>query len=128
MFDGGTETMTPAQQHLDDYLVAHRAGARFVAATTYWNSARPYIMATGQPFLPMGGYSGSVPQPTFAAVQGMVTAGELRYILVGGGSAFGGNPEDTELSRIKVWVTNACTPVPAAEYGGDDALKLYRCG
>jgi 4-amino-4-deoxy-L-arabinose transferase-like glycosyltransferase len=127
-FDGGTETLTPAQQRLDDYLMAHRAGARFVAATTYWNSARPYIMATGQPVLPMGGYSGSVPQPTFAAVQQMVTTGELRYILVGGGSSFGGDPQDTELSRIEAWVTTQCTPVPAADYGGDDLLKLYRCG
>jgi 4-amino-4-deoxy-L-arabinose transferase-like glycosyltransferase len=127
-FDGGTETMTQAQQSLDDYLVGHRGGARFLAATTYWNSARPYIMATGQPFLPMGGYSGSIPQPTFAAVQQMVATDELRYVLVGGGSGFGGGRQDTELSRIEAWVTAQCTLVPAADYGGDDLLKLYRCG
>jgi hypothetical protein len=105
--------------------MTHRDGARFVAATSGWNSAGPFIMATGQPFLPMGGFSGSVPQPTLAAVQHLVSTGQLHYFLLGGGGGFGGPGQgggETELSRITSWVTSTCQQVT---YAGTEGL--YRC-
>jgi hypothetical protein len=128
---GGSDTLTAAQQRLDSYLVAHRAGARYVAATPSWTTVGPYIAATGQPFLPMGGFSGSVPQPTLTEVQHMVGTGQLRYFLLGGaGGGFGpgrGGGGDSELSRITTWVTSTCRAVPPVDYGGD-TQGLYRCG
>jgi hypothetical protein len=113
---------------LYDYLMAHRDGARYVAATSGWNSAGPFIMATGKPFLPMGGFSGSIPQPTLAAVQRMVSTGQLHYFLLGGGGLGGGGfgpgggAGGSELSRITAWVTSTCQTVANA-----NTQDLYRC-
>lgn len=132
-FGGGGDTLTAAQRRLDSYLTAHRDGARFVAATPSWSSAGPYITATGQPFLPMGGFSGTVPQPTLRAVQQMVSTGRLRYFLLGGAGGFGafGGPDGggtSEVSRITTWVQSTCATVAASDYGGDGQQNLYRCG
>ncbi|GIF46003.1 4-amino-4-deoxy-L-arabinose transferase-like glycosyltransferase [Asanoa ferruginea] len=115
---GGSDTLTAAQQTLVDYLEAHRDGARFVAATDSWTSAGSYIMATGLPFMPMGGFSGSVPQPTLAEVQSLVATGELHYFLLGGQRMGRGGGDST----ITVWVQSTCTTVPVT-----DTQSVYRC-
>ena len=114
---GGSDTLTPAQQALVDYLEAHRDGAKFVAATESWTSAGSFIMATGLPFMPMGGFSGSVPQPTLAEVQSLVATGQLRYFLLGGQRMGRGGA-----STITSWVQSSCTAVPVS-----DTQSLYRC-
>jgi len=128
-FAEATGTLTPERRRIDDYLVAHRGGARFVAATTSWSTAAPYIMATGRPYLPMGGFSGDVPQPTLAAVQGLVARGELRYFLLpvsgaGPDLAFGRAGGTAAVTEIADWVRASC-----AETGvGAATESVYRCG
>jgi 4-amino-4-deoxy-L-arabinose transferase-like glycosyltransferase len=139
----GSATLTAAEVRLDTYLTGHRDGAEFLAATESWTTAAPYITATGQAFLPMGGFSGSVPEPTMARVEQLVDAGELRYFLLdatgagvgtGGsgsgsssGSSSGGQPggfagpgagSSATGSSIASWVRSSCTVVPASAYGG----------
>ncbi|MEU2169328.1 ArnT family glycosyltransferase [Micromonospora chersina] len=121
-----TDTLTAPKRRLDDYLLAHRDGARYVAATSSWRTASQFVLPTGQPFLPLGGYSGLVPQPTLAELRALVDAGELRFVLLGGVGGLG--TTDSELSRIMTWVLSSCREVPAAEHGGGEELLVYRCG
>lgn len=115
-----TEKLDANQQRLVDYLRAHRDGATFLFATDSWSAASPYITATGEKVMPMGGFSGSVPQPTLAQVKALVAAGKLHYILLSGerigrgpGSANGGT-----VSEISGWARSACTTVAPSDYGG----------
>lgn len=114
-------TLDTAQRDIDRYLTAHRGGAEFVAATDSWRTAQPYIMATGQAFMPMGGFEGSTPSPTLAQAQRLVRDGRLRYFLLtaddsqqGVTALFAGGA--SAASAVIAWVRSACTQVPAAYY------------
>jgi hypothetical protein len=127
-------TLTPAEQRLYDYVSAHRDGASYLMAVGSWETASPYILATGQEVMPMGGFSGTVPSPTLAAVKDLVRTGQLRFFLIsgvgaGGGAGFGGG--GSTAATIDAWVRSACTAVPAADYAGTGATttadSLYAC-
>lgn len=118
-----TGTLTAQQQQLLSYVNARRGSARYVMATTSWSTAAPYIEATGQMVLPMGGFSGSVPEPTLSTFQNLVHTGQLKFVLVSSGSGFGGiggagGDSAGTVGSITQWVESACTEVPAADYGG----------
>jgi len=82
-----TVTLTSAELRLYDYVSAHRDGASYLMAVASWEEASPYILATGQEVMPMGGFSGTVPSPTLAAVKQLVRTGQLRFFLIGGTGA-----------------------------------------
>ena len=65
----GSTSLTASQQQLYRYVSAHRDGAGYLLAVSSWSEASAYILATGQEVMPMGGFSGSVPEPTLARVQ-----------------------------------------------------------
>jgi 4-amino-4-deoxy-L-arabinose transferase-like glycosyltransferase len=117
----GAATLSPAQQSIYDYVSAHRDGAGYLMAVGSWDSAAPYIVATGQEVLPMGGFSGTVPEPTLVRVQDLVRTGQLRFFLIDGagagpaaGFALGGRGGTA--ATIDAWVTSACATVPASDY------------
>jgi 4-amino-4-deoxy-L-arabinose transferase-like glycosyltransferase len=125
----GTATigLSAAEQRIYDYVSAHRDGAGYLMAVGSWDTAAPYIVATGQEVMPMGGFSGTVPEPTLARAQDLVRTGQLRFFLTGGaggagagggiaGFATGGRGDTT--AAIDSWVESACTAVPAADYEG----------
>ncbi|MEV6835627.1 glycosyltransferase family 39 protein [Streptomyces sp. NPDC051133] len=139
--------LTAAQRRLFDYARAHQGSARYVLATSRWSTASPYILATGADVLPLGGFSGRVPFPTRTQFRRLVEAGQVRYVLLGGGRERGpaADGTDTTAARITGWVRSSCARVPAAAYGGGDlvatgrslpggqggtaeAQTLYRCG
>ena len=129
----GTATLSASEQQLLSFVDARKGSARYVMATTSWSTAAPYIAATGQMVMPMGGFSGSVPQPTLAAFQNLVHTGQVKFVLVGGGFGFGGGGGlggAGSLASITQWVQGACTSVPATDYSNGDAGggALYQCG
>ncbi|MFJ2577191.1 ArnT family glycosyltransferase [Kitasatospora aureofaciens] len=132
-FGGSSEHLTASQQALFDYLKDRRSGARYLFAATSWSAASPFILATGEEVLPMGGFSGSAPSPTLDRFRQLVGTGELRYVLLGadhggsgrhggagggGGGGGGGESANPTTAQIQSWVRTGCTAVPAAEYGG----------
>jgi len=132
LFDTAT-TLSSGQERLYRYLTAHRGGARYLFAVQGWTDAGPYILATGQAVLPMGGFSGSVPEPTLARVRQLVATGQLRYFMLGGaggigGGGFGGRSGNgtSETARIAAWVQSACKTVQVA--GAGSTGTLYQCG
>jgi hypothetical protein len=132
-----TVTLTSAEQRLYDYVSAHRDGASYLMAVESWETASPFILATGQEIMPMGGFSGTVPSPTLAAVKHLVSTGQLRFFLISGSASgrsggFGGGGSTS--ATIDAWVRSACTAVPAADYAGSTATaaggggeSLYAC-
>ncbi|MFI9271449.1 ArnT family glycosyltransferase [Kitasatospora sp. NPDC052896] len=118
---GGSATLTSDQRALYDYVKSHQDGAKYVLAVDNWSSASPYILATGDTVLPMGGFSGSVPQPSLSGFTTMVHAGQVRFVLVQGGrgmsALFGGGAGDGSVTQIDSWVKQNCTEVPSTSYG-----------
>ena len=116
-----TNAMTSAEKQLYDYLMAHRDGAGYLMAVQSWSEASPYILYTGQEVLAMGGFTGSVPEPTLARVKELVSSGQLLYFLIGGtGAGPGAGPSSANptTQAIASWVTNSCATIPASDYGG----------
>lgn len=133
-------SLTADQRRVLDYTRAHQGSATYAFATSSWSTASPYILATGARVLPLGGFSGRVPFPTQAQFRRLVDAGEVHYVLLGGGRGIGpasARTGKTAAAQITTWVRSACTEVPAAAYGGTTPLSdartatvqtLYRCG
>jgi 4-amino-4-deoxy-L-arabinose transferase-like glycosyltransferase len=127
-----------AEQRLDKYLTAHQGRATFVAASDTWMTAAPYIMATGQKFMPMGGFSGAIPYPTLAALRQLVDNGQLRYVFLSPADSFDApfslaqwllHMTSTPASTITGWVKTSCTVILPSDYGDTVASgTLYRCG
>jgi len=116
-----TTTLTAEQRQIYNYVTTHRDGASYLMAVQSWSQASPYILATGQEVMPMGGFSGSVPQPTLTQVKKLVTDKKLRFFLLdGAGQGPGvamGRQTSVTVAAIESWVRDACTEIPAADYG-----------
>jgi 4-amino-4-deoxy-L-arabinose transferase-like glycosyltransferase len=117
----GTGTLTPAQEDIYRYASAHRDGAPYLMAVTSWSQAAPYIEATGQEVLPMGGFSGTVPSPTLSRVEQLVRTGELRFFVLASQPSFGFMRQGKAATEISSWVRGSCRAVPSEP-------TLYRCG
>jgi 4-amino-4-deoxy-L-arabinose transferase-like glycosyltransferase len=129
----GSTSLTASQQQLYRYINAHRDGAGYLLAVSSWSEASAYILATGQEVMPMGGFSGSVPEPTLTRVKQLVATGQLRFFLLGGTGGFGGRGRGGgggTAAQVASWVESACAVVPAADYGGASGSveTLYACG
>jgi len=112
---GGTTTTTQA---LYDYLTANRGTASWIVAVQGSDQAAQIELATGEPVMAMGGFSGSDPTPTVEQLRSLVAAGKLRYVIVGGQGGpggfgggpggpggFGGGPGGRGSSSVDAWVT-----------------------
>jgi hypothetical protein len=44
-----------------------------------------FISASGKEFLPIGGFTGSIPEPTIDQLEGMIRAGKFHLVLLTGG-------------------------------------------
>jgi len=85
-------------------IEAARNGAPDLMATQTSVLAAPFIYATGQEILPIGGYTGTNPSPTVPALRRMVGEGRFHLVLAAQGSAD---------SRI-VWIHQHCAALPPA--------------
>jgi 4-amino-4-deoxy-L-arabinose transferase-like glycosyltransferase len=129
----GSTSLAASQQKLYRYVSAHRGGAGYLLAVSSWSEASAYILATGQEVMPMGGFSGSVPEPTLARVKQLVATGQLRFFLLGGADGFGGpgrGGTGSTASQVTGWVESSCATVPATDYGSASGSggTLYVCG
>ena len=151
-------TLSSSERAIYTYVSAHRGGAGYLMAVSSWTEASPYIEATGQEVMPMGGFSGTVPEPSLATVKDLVSSGQLRFFLLDGtgtgarAGGFGGRGgDDATMQAVTSWVQSSCTQVPAQDYaassasaagtstggagtlgggafGGGGGGTLYRCG
>ena len=68
---------------LHEFLLAHRDGARFIAATLNTRLAAPIVIGTRQPVMAMGGYLGVEPILTVDSLKEIVARGEVRFVMLG---------------------------------------------
>lgn len=138
---------TTAERALWAYVTARQDGAEYPLATIGWRQAEPYILMTGAKVLPIGGFSGTVDEPTYSAFLQLVREGRLHYVLTGGSGGMMGGGSGGSASAISSWTTQHCTKVAASAYGGGTSSAasqgsvmgfpggggsgsgtLYRCG
>lgn len=99
---GLPRALSPDQRHLLAYTRADRDGAAYLFATTSWRMASPFILYTGAPVMPMGGFTGAAPSPSTGRLRQLVTTGKLRYVLLGGPATSVGHAN-------AIWVRAHCS-------------------
>ena len=103
-----------------DYVLANRGGATYLLAAFGAQAASYYITATdGAAVLAVGGFGGGDPTPTLDAFVGLVSAGELRFVLAGG--SLSTRAASTTTDQIRSWATANCAPVDGLP-GLDDCI------
>ncbi len=82
---------------------AARDGAPDLFAAQTSALAAPYIFSTGEEVLPIGGFTGTIPEPTVARVRSLVAAGAFHLVLTGSSAT------DPRIA----WITRHCQPLGA---------------
>ncbi len=126
---GGDGTIS-VNTALINYLEAHRDGAKYLLAVSSSQEADSIILATNQPVMAMGGFSGSDPILTTSSLAALVKSGAIRFFLINGS---GGGPGGGQ-SSLTSWITSNCTAVPSSQYqsgssssGFGGGGQLYEC-
>jgi hypothetical protein len=110
----GSATSDPA---LVAFLVANQGDATWIVATTSAMSAGGLELASGQPVMAMGGFSGGDPAPTLDQLKAYVASKQLRYVLISGAGGFAGpGGGNSTTSEIDAWVRSVGATV---DYGGN---------
>jgi 4-amino-4-deoxy-L-arabinose transferase-like glycosyltransferase len=109
-----------ANKSLIAYLEKNRNGAKFLLATLGGMSAAPFITATGENVLPIGGFDGEDPTPLLQKFKDLIATSELKFVLLGG---MGGNGKNVKTTEIESWVTTNCL----ADANAPGTTSLYRC-
>jgi 4-amino-4-deoxy-L-arabinose transferase-like glycosyltransferase len=103
-------------------IEAVRAGAPYLMATQTSALASPYIFATGQEVLPLGGFTGTVPEPSLTSLAGLVSSGQFRLALVSSPGA----------AASTSWIARHCLLVGRQQGKSPSALvphlDIYYCG
>jgi hypothetical protein len=80
------------------YLEAHQDGAKYLVAAVGSQTAAGIALDSGKNVVDMGGFTGTDPTPTLAKLEGLISSGQLHYVLLssgqggGGAGGFGGGP------------------------------------
>ncbi|HEY0237984.1 MAG TPA: glycosyl transferase, partial [Friedmanniella sp.] len=106
---------------LTQLLQGDAGSHRWAAATIGSQSAATYQLASAQPVMAIGGFTGSDPSPTLAQFQAYVAAGDVHYFISGGGGGGRGGRGDS--SEITTWVTQHYT---ATTVGGATVYDLTK--
>jgi 4-amino-4-deoxy-L-arabinose transferase-like glycosyltransferase len=102
-------------------IEATRHGAPDLMATQTSVLAAPFIFATGQEVLPIGGYTGSIPAPTVPELAAMVASSRFHLVLAARG---------TKDPRI-TWIAGHCARLPPVHNstgaGVIGPISIYYC-
>ena len=109
-----------ADKSLIQYLEQNRLGSKFLLATFGGMSAAPYITATGQDVLPIGGFDGADPTPSLTTFKSLVQSADVKFVLTSSANNQGSSPTTAEIEN---WVTTNCT----LDSQAPDTSNLYRC-
>lgn len=109
-FGRGNSTADTA---LIKYLEAHKGKAKYLVAVVSSNEADAIILATNQPVMALGGFSGSDPILTTTQLATLVKNGTVRYFLLNGNG--GGGPGGGQ-SALTTWIEQHATVVPSSQW------------
>jgi hypothetical protein len=117
---GGAASLSSA---LVSALKADAGSYRWVAATSGSQSAASIELATGEPVMAIGGFSGQGGELTLAQFQQYVARGQIHYYLASGGGGMGGPGGGRSTSSITSWVQ---AHFKAQTIGGETVYDLSR--
>lgn len=98
---------------ITSYLLTHRDHMRFILAATDAKTADPIALASRQPVITIGGFSGSDPTPTIDQLGELVSSGQLRYVLLDAFRVMPAQPAQRAVAA-PVWVQRHCSHVQSA--------------
>lgn len=135
------------------YLEANRGSAKYLVAVASSQEADSIILATNEPVMALGGFSGSDPILTTSELAKLVANGTIRFFLINGsgssagsstesstggqpgtGDTYGrGNPGGGSLggsnqSSIAGWVIQHCSLVSSSQYMGGGSGNSSNAG
>jgi hypothetical protein len=87
-------------------------GSPYVMAVYTSAVASEFISASGKEFLPIGGFTGSIPEPTINQLEGMIRARKFHLVLLTGG-------QDPRLT----WIARHCQHLGP----GGGSVGLFTC-
>jgi 4-amino-4-deoxy-L-arabinose transferase-like glycosyltransferase len=87
-------------------------GSPYVMAVYTSAVASIFISASGKEFLPIGGFTGSIPEPTISQLEGMIRASKFHLVLLTGG-------DDPRLT----WIAHHCQHLGP----GGGSVGLFTC-
>jgi 4-amino-4-deoxy-L-arabinose transferase-like glycosyltransferase len=124
---GSPAVAARADRRLVAYLETHRRGARYLVAMARATDAAPIILATNQPVIALGGYSGHDRTNSLKRVEALVSGGQLRFFLLSPTNEHGFT------ASVATWVSKRCPAVPTdrwrtATHGPGMSRRLYDCG
>jgi len=93
---------------LEDFLMSHRKGEKYIVAVPNAHMASPIILGTGEPVITYGGFMGSEKILNAKSLEELVSSGQVRYILIG-------SPNNQQ-PEIDEWVSAHGILVPDAEW------------
>lgn len=104
-------------------MLANRGSATWIVAVSGSMNAAQIEIQTGPPDMAMGGWSGTDPAPTLAELKADVASGKLRYVLVPGSGAGGGQGTSSE---ILSWITanGRAVTIPGSSGSGGTLYDL----
>ena len=83
--------------------------------------AAEFIYATGEEVLPLGGYTGTTPEPSLSSLESMVSQGLFHVVLM----------TDPGASPASQWVASHCPPVKPVSTGSAPLpvswVRVYFC-
>lgn len=112
-------SLSPTQKAILTYLLSNTNPDTYLAATLDSHGASPFILATGRPFLTLGGFIGRDEVVSVTTLQKMISTGSLRFILDNG------NLKDKQ--AIFNWVSSSCkiVEVPGVQsFSKNSSLSL----
>jgi 4-amino-4-deoxy-L-arabinose transferase-like glycosyltransferase len=112
----------PNDTRLTDYLLANRQDAEFILATLSARDAAPIILATGEPVMALGGFSGNDRILSADQLAARVADNDVRFFLL----PPQGGPQQGDTTR---WVREHCARVPPRLWQGPGVPggELYDC-
>ena len=119
---GAPGSDTPVDSALVSYLESHRGTATWIVATASAQQASSLELASGDPVLAMGGFTGSDPAMTVGRLEALVASGQLRYVLAGGDTGGGRQGGSSTTDSVMAWVESHGT---AVDTGGSTGATLY---
>lgn len=115
------------------YLQANSGDVKYLLVVPSSQQGAGYVLATGRPVLYAGGFSGNDPVLNAVGLAERVAAGDVRFVLWGGGMGRSGGQGSSDITR---YLEARCQLVDPSKWGGTslynagpgEAGKLYRCG
>ena len=118
---GGSSSVDTA---LIKYLEAHKGSAKYLVAVVSSNEADAIILATNQPVMALGGFSGSDPILTTTQLAALVKSGTVKFFLINGSG--GGSPGGGSQIALITWIMQHGTVVSTSSgSGGFGTEQLY---